>query len=279
MQLVLDCANGATSSVAPRLFADLGMQVQALGHRPNGVNINDRCGSEHPEMLCRAVLAHRAEAGFAFDGDGDRLIAVDETGRVLTGDQVLVLCADYLKREGLLKNNVVVSTVMSNLGLARALEKMGVHHETCDVGDRFVMQKMRECGAVLGGEDSGHTIFLDHHTTGDGMLTALKVLEAMRHADRPLSQLAKLMRRFPQVLINVEVSGKPPLDTLDEVREQIRRAEEELGGQGRVLVRYSGTQPQCRVMVEGPSASVTNRLCRRIAAAVESCIGEKKDPA
>ncbi len=279
MRLVLDCANGATSRLAPRLFADLGLQVHALGHRPDGVNINDHCGSEHPEMLRRAVLAHEADLGFAFDGDGDRLVAVDETGRVLSGDQVLLLCADYLRQTRRLKNEVVVSTVMSNLGLARALEKMGVRHETCDVGDRFVMQKMRACGAVLGGEDSGHTIFLDHHSTGDGMLTALKVLEALRHAGLPLSRLAQLMRRFPQVLINVDVVEKPPLETLDAVCGEIRRAESELGTQGRVLVRYSGTQPQCRVMVEGPSESLTTALCRRIAAAVEAQIGNGKGSA
>ncbi len=274
--LVLDCANGATSSLAPRLFADLGMEVHALAHRPDGVNINDRCGSEHPEALCQAVLAHGAAVGFAFDGDGDRLIAVDETGRVLSGDQVLVLCADYLKRRRRLKNNVVVSTVMSNLGLSQALEKMGVRHETCDVGDRFVMQKMRACGAVLGGEDSGHTIFLDHHTTGDGMLTALKVLEALQYADVPLSRLSSLMQRFPQILINVAVAEKPPLESLEAVCEEIRRVEGELGGQGRVLVRYSGTQPQCRVMVEGPTESRTKALCHRIAAAVEAQIGKTK---
>jgi phosphoglucosamine mutase len=277
MTLVLDCANGATSGIAPRLFADIGAEVHCLCHRPNGININDECGSEHPENLCRAVVAHGARAGFAFDGDGDRLIAVDEAGALLTGDQVLAICARYLKQAGKLKNNIVVSTVMSNLGLSAALEKMGIRHETCDVGDRFVMQKMRQCGAVLGGEDSGHTIFLDHHTTGDGILTALKVLEAMQAADQPLSEMARVMNRFPQVLINVDVARKPDLISLDTAQAAIEAVESELGTSGRVLVRYSGTQPQCRVMVEGPTKEETRRHCQRIAGAIEAEIGIKKD--
>ncbi len=274
--LVLDCANGATSGIAPSLFADLGAEVHCLCHRPNGVNINDGCGSEHPENLCRAVVAHGARVGFAFDGDGDRLIAVDETGQVLTGDQVLAICAGFLKDASRLGNNIVVSTIMSNLGLSAALKNMGIRHETCDVGDRFVMQKMRQCGAVLGGEDSGHTIFLDHHTTGDGMLTALKVLEAMQTSGRRLSELARVMKRFPQVLINVDVGGKPPLSSLDAVQTAIKTVENELGASGRVLVRYSGTQPQCRVMVEGPTEAQTRRYCQRIAGVIEAQIGAKK---
>lgn len=276
MRLVLDCANGATSGIAPRLFADLGADATCLCHEPNGVNINDGCGSEHPEKLRQAVETHGARAGFAFDGDGDRLIAVDESGRVLTGDQVLAICAGHLKKTGKLNNDVVVSTVMSNLGLSVALSNLGIRHESSDVGDRFVMQKMLACGAVLGGEDSGHTIFLKHHTTGDGILTALQLMEAMQAAGQPLSELRRVMKRFPQVLINVAVARKPVLASLKLLQLAIETVEKELGQKGRVLVRYSGTQPLCRVMVEGPSAEATQQHCQRIARVIDTEIGVKK---
>jgi len=276
MRLVLDCANGATSGIAPRLFADLGADATCLYHEPNGVNINDGCGSEHPEKLRQAVETHGARAGFAFDGDGDRLIAVDESGRVLTGDQVLAICAGHLKKTGKLNNDVVVSTVMSNLGLSVALSNLGIRHESSDVGDRFVMQKMLACGAVLGGEDSGHTIFLKHHTTGDGILTALQLMEAMQAAGQPLSELRRVMKRFPQVLINVAVARKPVLASLKLLQLAIETVEKELGQKGRVLVRYSGTQPLCRVMVEGPSAEATQQHCQRIARVIDTEIGVKK---
>lgn len=273
LKIVLDCANGATSFLAPRLFSELGADVFALYVEPDGKNINDGCGSQHPQGMAEKVKATGADIGLAFDGDGDRLIAVDETGAVLTGDQVLAICARYLKRHGRLDNNVVVSTVMSNMGLGESMKKEGIKNFVTGVGDRYVMEEMHRQGAVLGGEDSGHTVFLDHQTTGDGMLTALKLLEVIQSESRPLSELKKVMTVFPQVLINVDVKTKPPLESLSDVTAAIRQVEKDLAGKGRVLVRYSGTQPQCRVMVEGPNAEETNLLCNKIAEAVKNLIG------
>ncbi|MBW2442893.1 MAG: phosphoglucosamine mutase [Deltaproteobacteria bacterium] len=265
LKVILDCANGATSRVAPGLFSNLGARVETLGTRPDGHNINDACGSEHPEGLIAKVLNTRAHLGLAFDGDGDRLIAVDENGGILTGDQILAICARDLKQKGRLKNDLVVSTVMSNMGLGVALQDMGIRHETAGVGDRYVMEKMIATGAVLGGEDSGHMIFADRHTSGDGILTALKLIEALQAADQPLSELKQVMTVYPQVLINVDVQSKPDLATVPAVAEAIKAVETKLGSQGRVLVRYSGTQPLCRVMVEGPSETETREYCIQLA--------------
>ena len=198
---------------------------------------------------------------------------MDETGQVLTGDQILAICARHLKSTGRLKNNIVVSTVMSNMGLGEALKKMGIENVITGVGDRYVMEEMRKRGAVLGGEESGHTVFLDHQTTGDGMLTALKLLEVMETENKPLSELKKVMTVFPQVLINVDVKSKPPLKTIPEVKAAIRQVEKELTGKGRVLVRYSGTQPQCRVMVESLNAEDTTFFCDKIARVIKEIIG------
>ena len=214
-----------------------------------------------------------ADIGFAFDGDGDRLIAVDETGQILTGDQILAICARHLKGTGRLKNNIVVSTVMSNMGLGEALKKMSIENVITGVGDRYVMEEMRKQGAVLGGEESGHTVFLDYQTTGDGMLTALKLLEIIATDNKPLSELKKVMTVFPQVLINVDVSIKPPLESESQIEAVIRDVEGDLKGKGRVLVRYSGTQSQCRVMVEGPTETETHRHCERIAKVIRKTIG------
>lgn len=274
LKLVIDCSHGAASQIAPSLFNHLGAEVSALFCQPNGVNINDNCGSQHPETLARTVKAEKADLGLAFDGDADRLIAVDDAGRVLTGDQVMAICADHLREKGMLTQPVVVSTVMSNLGFGIALKKMGLRHIQARVGDRYVMEEMVKAGAVIGGEDSGHMIFLNHHTTGDGMLAGLKLIEAMQSARTPLSELAKVMSVFPQCLINVDVKSKPPIETVDGVKQEIERVETHLGDNGRVLVRYSGTQPQCRVMVEGPSDEETKALCRQIAAVVEKELGK-----
>ena len=273
LKIVLDCANGATSYLAPSLFSELGADVCALYVEPDGKNINAGCGSQHPQGLAEKVTATGANIGLAFDGDGDRLIAVDETGAVLTGDQVLAICARYLKRQGRLNNNVVVSTVMSNMGLGESLQKEGIKNVVTGVGDRYVMEEMHNQGAVLGGEDSGHTVFLDHQTTGDGMLTALKLLEIMQTDNTPLSKLRTIMTVFPQVLVNVNVTSKPPLESLPDVVAAIRGVEQKLDGKGRVLVRYSGTQPQCRVMVEGPNTKDTNLFCNKIAMVIKEIIG------
>jgi len=273
LKIAVDCSNGATCKVAPQLFAELGADLEDFFTEPDGMNINADCGSQHPGVLAEKVIEIGANIGLAFDGDGDRLIAVDEKGDVLSGDQIIAICAKHMQQKGALKNNVVVSTVMSNMGLGVALGKTGISHVTTKVGDRYVMEEMLAQGAVLGGEDSGHTVFLDHQTTGDGMLTALKLIEVMLSENKPLSELRSVMTVFPQVLINVEVISKPQLETLPEIMDAIHAVEEKLKGQGRVLVRYSGTQPQCRVMVEGPTESETRRYCQQIADIVEEKIG------
>jgi len=273
MKIVLDCSNGATYAVAPRLFQDLGAQVEALHIHPDGKNINAACGSEHPETLIDAVLRQEADIGLAFDGDGDRLVAVDEKGLVISGDRTLAICARSLKHKGLLKNNLVVSTVMSNLGLRLALKDLGINHLMAQVGDRYVLQEMNANGAVIGGEDSGHMIFLDQHTTGDGMLTAIRLIQTMCEENRPLSELSRVMKVFPQVLLNIDVRKKPAIEDVPQVMAAIRSVEDCLGEKGRVLVRYSGTQPLCRVMVEGPEEDETRRYCQQIADVVEETLG------
>ncbi|MEW6441576.1 MAG: phosphoglucosamine mutase [bacterium] len=273
MKIVMDTANGATYRVAPETFTELGARLDAIHNTPNGVNINDRCGSQHTEDLRKAVLEKGADVGLAFDGDGDRLIAVDEKGREMTGDQILVICARMLKEQGRLKNDLLVSTIMSNLGLMVACRKYGFRHHAAKVGDRYVLEDMLRLGGVLGGEESGHVIFLDHHTTGDGILTAIQLIAAMLRAGKPLSELGRWMDVFPQKLINVEVKSKPDISTLPRVSEAIRDAEAALKDQGRVLVRYSGTQNMCRVMVEGPTDEETQKYCLLVADAVRTSIG------
>ncbi len=269
-RVVLDASNGATHRMAAKPFFEIGAEVTTIFADPNGENINDGCGSQHPEKLAEEVLAQGADAGFAFDGDGDRVIAVDEQGGVLTGDQLMVICAKMMKEEGTLTNNLVVGTVMSNLGFGIGLRKLGIEMATAPVGDRYVLEMMKERGASLGGEDSGHIIFLNHHTTGDGILSALQVLLAMKKENKPLSELARLMDVFPQKLINVDVSSKPDIATIPEIVEVIAAVETQLGDKGRVLVRYSGTQNMCRVMVEGPTNEETETCCCRIVDVVKA---------
>jgi phosphoglucosamine mutase len=273
MKLVVDCSNGAASKIAPLLFQALDATVAAVFCTPDGININAGCGSQYPGALARRVVAEKADLGLAFDGDADRLIAVDEKGVVLTGDQVMAICAKEMQANGELTHPVVVTTVMSNMGFGVALDKLGIAHIKTRVGDRYVIQEMLKCGAVLGGEDSGHMIFLNHHTTGDGLLAALKLVFAVRSAGQSLSELSRIMTVFPQCLINVDVRSKPPIETIDGVMQAIRMVEKELGDSGRVLVRYSGTQMQCRVMVEGPTEQATKSLCRQIAAVVARELG------
>jgi len=273
LSVVIDCAHGAASAVAPAVFQRLGAALTVLNAEPDGRNINADCGSEHTNELIQAVRNTGAHIGLAFDGDADRLIAVDEKGQVVAGDQLIAICAAHYKREDRLENNCVVTTVMSNIGLKRALEKLDITHAVSGVGDRYVMEKMVAAGAVVGGENSGHLIFKDCHTTGDGILSALKILEAMQVQGAPLSQLASIMEVFPQELLAVYVKQKPDLENLPEVSRVIADVEARLGGRGRVLVRYSGTQPVCRVMVEGPDQKVTADYCRKIAEAVSACIG------
>jgi phosphoglucosamine mutase len=273
MKVVLDTANGATYRVAPDAFTELGAEVEVIHNTPNGVNINDRCGSQHTEGLKKRVVESGAAIGLAFDGDGDRLIAVDEKGREITGDQVLIICANMLKKDGKLKNDLLVTTVMSNLGLRVACRKFGFKHHASKVGDRYVLEDMLSMGSIIGGEEAGHMIFLDHHTTGDGIIAAMQLIAAMVRVGKPLSEMAAMMDIFPQKLINVDVQRKPDIETVPRLIGAIRQVERALGDEGRVLVRYSGTQNMCRVMVEGPSAEVTGKYCKEIADIVRSELG------
>jgi phosphoglucosamine mutase len=273
MKIVLDTANGATYKVAPEAFIELGADVEVIHNTPDGVNINDKCGSQHTGDLRKKVLESGAAIGLAFDGDGDRLIAVDEKGKEITGDQILIICANIMKKEGKLVNDLLVSTVMSNLGLRVACKKYGFKHHASKVGDRYVLEDMLKMGSVIGGEEAGHMIFLDHHTTGDGIVAAMQLVAAMVKEGKPLSELAGMMDIFPQKLINIDVKSKPDIDKVPKLAEAIAQVERELGEEGRVLVRYSGTQNMCRVMVEGPSDEVTEKYCRELADIVKSEIG------
>ena len=273
MKIVIDAANGAAYKVAPETFIELGADVEVIHNKPDGININDNCGSQYTQDLKKRVVESGAAIGLAFDGDADRLIAVDDKGHEVTGDQILIICANVLKNQGKLENDLVVSTVMSNLGLSIACKKYGFSHHASKVGDRYVLEDIKRLGAVIGGEDSGHIIFLNLHTTGDGILTAIQLISSMIIEDKPLHELAAMMDIYPQELINVAVKSKPEISTVPQVVEVIRQVEMELGDQGRVLVRYSGTQNVCRVMVEGPSDDLTKKYCRQIAETVKTILG------
>lgn len=273
MKVALDCANGAAYKVAPIIFSELGADVSAIHVSPNGMNINDNCGSQYTDDLKANVLETGAQVGLAFDGDADRLIVIDEKGNELSGDQIIAICARQLKRRGELKNNEVVATVMSNFGFFAAMKDLDIDVAVTGVGDRYVLEKMLEDDAVLGGEASGHVIFHTHHSTGDGIIAALQLLSIMRETGEPLSELAKVMDIFPQRLINIDVKEKPAVEDIDGLPEATAKAEAELGDKGRVLIRYSGTQHMCRVMVEGPADEITNRIAEDLAEVVRTAIG------
>lgn len=251
LTVALDCANGATTSVAPRLFEQLGLETIVVGNEPDGRNINLGCGSTHPQMLASVVRAQGASLGVAFDGDGDRAIFVDHEGRVVDGDAVLYMCARQMQAEGRLRGNAIVATVMSNVGLELALKELGIDMVRCAVGDKYVMEEMAARGLALGGEQSGHIIFSDYLFTGDGLCTALNVLRTMAATGRSLASLASDLQTYPQILLNLRVRERVDLRTLPDVAAVIDRVEASLAGQGRVLVRYSGTEPLLRVMLEG----------------------------
>ncbi len=251
MKVVLDCANGASYRVAPRVIAALGAEVIAIHHTPDGVNINAQCGSTHPQSLMEKVVACGADLGLAFDGDADRMLAVDAHGQLVDGDQIMVICARYLKEKGLLPQDTVVVTVMSNLGLHLALQDCGIRVLQTKVGDRYVLEECLKSGAAFGGEQSGHILFLQHNTTGDGLLTGLKLLTVIRESRKTLAALAAQMERLPQILKNVKVENKQAVMNSQILQEAILHQEERLKGQGRILVRPSGTESLVRVMAEG----------------------------
>ncbi len=272
-RIVIDCANGATSELAPRLFSELGFDVTALACSPDGRNINLECGSTHPQPLARAVVEHRARLGVAFDGDGDRAIFVDARGCIVDGDAVMLMCAKQMKAEGRLRGNAVVATVMSNLGLEVALRHLGIDLVRCPVGDKDVMEEMIRRDLALGGEQSGHIIFSDFLYTGDGLVTALSVLQTMAATGRELADLASDFTSYPQVLLNVPVRRKTDLREVPAVAEAIGRVERRLADQGRLVVRYSGTEPLLRIMLEGRDAGEIRVWADEIAEQVRTHLG------
>ncbi len=274
LSLVLDCSHGANFRLAPRLFNRLGAKVLAIGSKPDGKNINVNCGSQHPEELAKWVKKKRAFAGVAYDGDGDRVVFVDEKGQTIDGDFILAILARYFKDKKMLRKNTVVTTVMANLGLKKFLKDLKVRNLEVAVGDRYVSEGMRKKGAALGGEQSGHIILGDYLPTGDGLLTSLHVLAAARFYKKPLSELAAAMKKYPQVLLNVRVKEKIPIEKMGGVKAKIEEIGRILGEDGRVLVRYSGTEPLLRIMLEGPEKKQLDFYAGEIAHAVTRSVGE-----
>jgi len=275
LKIVLDCGNGAAYKVAPAVFEELGAEVIPLGVKPNGTNINAGCGSLHPEVISEAVKQHRADIGIALDGDADRVIVCDEFGNEVNGDQIMAICATDMIARKQLKKKTLVATVMSNMGLDIALRKVGGKIIKTAVGDRYVVEEMRKGGYNLGGEQSGHLIFLDNNTTGDGVLAALQLLAVMRRQEKPLSELAEVMIPLPQVLVNVRVRERQDIMTIPTVAAAIKGVEEKLGNEGRVLIRYSGTEPLLRIMLEGQDKYEITGWANEIADLVRQQIGEK----
>ncbi|MDQ0228710.1 phosphoglucosamine mutase [Metabacillus niabensis] len=273
IHIALDCAHGATSSLATHLFADLEADVSTMGTSPNGLNINDGVGSTHPEALASFLKEKNADIGLAFDGDGDRLIAVDENGDIVDGDQIMYICAKFLNSEGRLKKNTVVSTVMSNLGFYKALEEYEIKSVPTAVGDRYVVEEMKVNDYNLGGEQSGHIIFLDYNTTGDGLLTGLQLVNIMKRTGKKLSELANEMKKYPQLLINVKVTDKHRVTENEKVKAVIEEVEKEMDGNGRILVRPSGTEPLVRVMAEAPTEELCREYVDRIVSVVKAEMG------
>lgn len=273
LRIVVDCAHGAAYKVAPSVLRELGAEVFTLGTEPDGFNINQDCGSLYPYNTARRVRETRADLGITLDGDADRLILIDEHGNIVDGDRILALCALHLHQQGQLRHSTLVTTVMSNIALDVALKKRGIDVVRTNVGDRYVVEAMRPNQLSLGGEQSGHLIFLDHSTTGDGMLAALQVLAIMQREGKSLSELSQVMTPFPQVLVNIEVRSKPPLEELSEFQDAVRQVEAQLEAEGRVLVRYSGTEPKARVMVEGPDENQVKAHADHLARLLRQLIG------
>ena len=272
MRIVLDCANGAGYKAAPTVLRELGAEVFTLGVEPNGRNINDDCGSLFPERAAAKVLELRADVGISLDGDADRVIVIDERGEIYDGDMLMWMCARDMKERGALAKDTVVATVMSNLGLELALQSIGVELLRTQVGDRYVVEAMREGGYNLGGEQSGHILFLDHSTTGDGMMSALQVLALMARSGQKLSELNEGFIRLPQVMVNIGVAEKRPLEELTSFQEQVSEVEDELGDNGRVLIRYSGTENKARVMVEGRDETRVHEMANHLASKLKQSL-------
>jgi phosphoglucosamine mutase len=273
VKLVVDCANGAAYKVAPAILRELGAKVEVIGNKPDGMNINAGCGAVHPELLQDSVLRHQADLGIALDGDADRAIFVCEQGTIVDGDHIMAALGLDLHRKGLLAQQTLVGTVMSNYGLELAMAKAGIKLVRTPVGDRYLLERMQADGFNFGGEQSGHFIFLDHNTTGDGVISALQVLSLMKRTKQPLSELARAMSAVPQVLLNVKVTRKPDLESIPDVAKAVREGEQSLDGSGRVLVRYSGTEPLLRIMVEGEKVSVIQGVAERLAGVVRIHLG------
>jgi phosphoglucosamine mutase len=270
IHIALDCAHGATSSLATHLFADLDADISVMGASPNGININAGVGSTHPEALAAMVKEKGADVGLSFDGDGDRLIAIDEKGNIVDGDQIMFICGKYMKEHGRLKHSTIVSTVMSNLGFYKGLEVLGIQSVPTAVGDRYVVEEMKKSGFNLGGEQSGHIIFLDYNTTGDGLLTGLQLVNIMKATKKTLSELAADMKKFPQKLVNVRVTDKHHVTDNEKVKTIIEQVEAEMNGNGRILVRPSGTEPLVRVMAEAPTKELCEDYVDRIVSVVKA---------
>ncbi len=272
LKIALDCANGASFQVAPSIFSELGAEVYVIHNEPNGININEGCGSTHIEALQKFVLECGADVGFAFDGDADRVLAVDENGKVVNGDQIMAICGLHLQKQGKLENNTIVATVMSNLGLSLMAKENGLKIVQTKVGDRYVLEEMLDKGYVLGGEQSGHIIFLEHNTTGDGIVTALQLISVLKESGKKLSELASVMQVLPQVLVNARVSNeKKNTFTDDEVVAQaIRELEDTFKGNGIVLIRPSGTEPLVRVMIEGQDEKFLQQKAEELAKLIEN---------
>lgn len=267
MKIAVDCANGASYRVAEKVLKSLSAEVHVIGNEPNGININDNCGSTHPALLQKKVVEVRADIGLAFDGDADRLIAVDEQGEIVNGDKIIYICADMLKKEGKLDKNLVTVTIMSNLGTMKVMKDSDMQIDITAVGDRYVLEKMLKSGCVLGGEQSGHIIFLEHSTTGDGLLSALQLLRALKKSGKKMSELSALVPVYPQVLKNASVPNDKKANYMEdeEIANKIKEVEEKMEGDGRVIIRASGTEPLVRVMLEGSDLSLITDFADELA--------------
>lgn len=273
LKMVLDCANGAAYKVAPKIFSELGAEVIVIGDHPDGLNINLNCGALHPENMIEKVKENKADLGIALDGDADRVVMVDEKGEFVDGDHILAICALDMKERGKLKKDTVVATVMSNIGFIKSMKESGIDVLKTPVGDRYVMEEMKKGGYSLGGEQSGHIMFADYVTTGDGIITALQILRVMKKSGKKLSELSSCITSYPQVLINVEVKEKKNFDKMIGVKKTIEEVNKELGDNGRILVRYSGTENIARIMIEGEDDKKIRHMADKIAGEIKKEIG------